>query len=101
MVGTPDAYASPLINDRSAALSTASAEVLPVNKRRRYLLIQNVGAVNVGVNILGGTAAIGTAGTVTLAPLGSLVFEQPGFVPTCGFSAIAASGTPGLTIWEG
>lgn len=89
----------PEIIDRSTTLSVTSKTILARNEQRRAFLIQNVGAVNVGVNILGADAAIGSAGTVTLVPNGQLSAE--GFdCPKNGFTAIAASGTPALTIWE-
>lgn len=45
-----------------------TAQVLvAANANRKRLIIQNISAGNLGVNQIGGTAAIGTAGTQTLA----------------------------------
>lgn len=84
---------------RSVSVSTSSVEILPVNKRRRYLLIENVCANNVGIALSGTTAALGTAGTMTLFPGGALEFYEP-VVPKNAFNAIAATGSCGLTILE-
>lgn len=59
--------------DRSIAnLSGASEALMPANAARKYLFIQNISANNMGVNLFGGTAAIGTAGTITLIPGASI-----------------------------
>lgn len=91
---------NPVVENISVSVTTSSSTVIPARKGRRYLLIQNVGTVNVGVSI--GTASIGSAGTFTLLPdaVGVLVFEGD-FVPWNAFNAIAASGTGVLSIWEG
>lgn len=102
-------FASPAMADatnpeidksKSVAVSTSSVEILPANKNRKYLLIQNVcAAQNIGVSPSGTTAAIATAGTVTLLPGGSLLFTGNA-VPKNAFNAISASGSCGVTIWE-
>lgn len=89
----------PEIVDKSTTLTTSSATILLQNNQRKALLIQNVGAVNAGVNILGSAAAIASAGTVTLIPGDSLAFSGSG-CPTNGFTGIAASSTCVLTVWE-
>lgn len=49
----------------------------------RFLLIANSHPSNtLGVNVSGGTASIGAAGTVTLNPGGFLVFDQDGKIPS-------------------
>jgi hypothetical protein len=58
----------PASTDRSGTAGTSSAVAVPANASRRGLNIQNVGANNIGVNEFGGAAAIGSAGTYTLAP---------------------------------
>lgn len=88
---------SPSITDRSTSATTSSAAVLAANPQRRALLIQNISSVNVGIST--GTAAIGTAGTLTLAAGASLAFDGP-TCPQDAFNAISASGTAPLTIWE-
>lgn len=62
----------PAGTDRSGTAATTSGSLAPANTSRRALNIQNIGANNIGVNEFGGTAAIGTSGTYTIAPGGSL-----------------------------
>lgn len=102
MSGSADAYASPLIDAQSTNVNSSSDTTLvPVNKRRRYLLIQNVSDVDVLVSIDGTTPTADTAGTVELAPKGSIAFEGM-FCPTNKFVARSASGSgKGVTVWEG
>ena len=88
---------NPSIIDRSGTATTTSAEILAGNGQRRALLIQNISSVNVGLST--GTAAIGTAGTLTLAAGQSLSFDGP-TCPLNALNAIAASGTAAITIWE-
>lgn len=91
---------SPSVWDRSTSVSTSSAAILPAdNGSRRYLLIENVCTSNVGISVDSTTAAIASAGTVTLTPGGSLEFKAPD-VPQNAFNAISASGTCAITIWE-
>lgn len=54
-----------------ASASGASQQIMAANASRHSLTIENTGNANCGVNPTGGTAAIGTAGTITLAPLGA------------------------------
>ncbi len=53
--------------DRSGTAGTSSATLAAANSSRRGLEIQNVSANNIGINEFGGTAAIGSAGTYTIA----------------------------------
>lgn len=78
------------------SLSGSSQQLLASSGTRRFLMIQNIGANNVGVNLAGGTAAIGGTGTATLYPGGSLKFD--GFVPTNAITVIGTSGQP-LAAW--
>lgn len=57
----------PAGTDRSGTAGTASTQLSPANANRRGLDIQNISANSIGINEFGGTAAIGTAGTYTLA----------------------------------
>ncbi len=58
--------------DRTITSATGSSQtVMAANASRKALTIENTGNANCGVNPTGGTAAIGGAGTITLAPLGS------------------------------
>ena len=53
--------------DRSGTAGTTSTTLAAANTARRGLNVQNISANNLGINEFGGTAAIGTAGTYTLA----------------------------------
>jgi hypothetical protein len=57
----------PAGTDRSGTAGTASGLLAPANSARRGLNIQNVSAVNMGVNEFAAAAVIGAAGTYTLA----------------------------------
>lgn len=81
------------LKDKSSAIvGTASITLLAANPGRRFLIIQNVSAVNIGINPFGGAAVIGGAGTFTLVPAGSWVFEN-NEICTGAFTVIAASGS--------
>lgn len=57
--------------------SGSSQQIMAANASRHSLTIENTGNANCGVNPTGGTAAIGGAGTLTLAPLGSYTPHVP------------------------
>ena len=70
------------------SLTGTSQTLMAANAGRKGLLVKN-GATSVGINILGGTAAIGGAGTMTLQP-----FEGVAFVGAeCPIGAITVVGT--------
>lgn len=90
---------TPTLVDMSTSLTAVSGPLLPANPNRRSLLIQNISAVNIGVNIDTATAAIGTIGTVTLLPNERITAEGPD-CPKNAFTGISASGTAAVTAWE-
>lgn len=92
-------FNSPAAVDRSVTVTGTSAQILPADSARAYLLIENVCAQNVGISISPTTAVIGTANTITLYPGGSMEFSGSS-VPQNAFNGISASGSCGLTIWE-
>jgi hypothetical protein len=57
--------------------SGASQQLMAANASRHSMTIENTGNANCGVNPTGGTAAIGGAGTITLAPLGAYTPRVP------------------------
>lgn len=85
----------PAGTDRSASATTTSTQLAAANTARRGLEIQNIGANNVGINEFGNTAAIGTAGTYTLAPGASMRVRTNRAV-----TMIAATATTALTATE-
>ena len=52
--------------DRSGTAGTTASTLAPANTKRLGLNIQNVSTNNIGINEVGGTAAIGSAGTYTI-----------------------------------
>ena len=86
-------YAGQVRDASIASLSGSSQQVLPLNGNRRFLQIENIGSANVGVNISGGTAAIGGVGTITLVPTGSATYDE--YVPQ---NAVNVIGTAGQSI---
>lgn len=85
----------PAATDRSGTATTSNAQLAAANTSRRGLEIQNIGANNIGVNEFGGTAAIGTAGTYTLAPGASMRVRTNRLV-----NVIAATGSTAFTATE-
>lgn len=91
-------------NNCSGTVSTVAAAVaFPTSgatgpsKPTQYVTITNPHASNnLGVNVEpGGTAAIGSAGTVTIVPGGSMTWWQPAYPPPAAVSIIASgSSTP-------
>lgn len=57
--------------------SGASQQIMAANASRHSLTIENTGNANCGINPTGGTAVIGGAGTLVLAPLGSYTPRIP------------------------
>lgn len=78
--------------DRTITSATgASQTVMAANASRHSLTVENTGNANCGVNPTGGTAVIGGAGTLTLAPLGSY---SPRIPTLSAVTAICTSGQP-------
>jgi hypothetical protein len=78
-----DAARNPIYNgfirDRTiTSASGASQQLFAANFQRHSLTIVNTGNASCGINPTGGTAAIGGAGTLTLAALGSYTPRIPG-----------------------
>lgn len=64
--------------DRTVTSATGSSQTMAAaNATRHSLTIVNTGNANCGINPTGGTAAIGGAGTITLAPLGAYTPRIP------------------------
>ena len=75
-----------------ATLSGADQVAIPLNGNRQFLLIENTGSANVGVNLTGGTAAIAGSGTVTLVPNGTIFLDH--VVPQNAIHVIGTAGQP-------
>lgn len=70
------------------SLSGSSQTLMAANPIRKRIIIKN-GAFNAGVNLLGSTAAIGGAGTITLLPYEALILTGD----DCPKTAITVIGT--------
>jgi hypothetical protein len=86
--------------DSSKVVTTASTQCLGSKVNRYYVFFSNSSTIDIWVSLGTVTATVGGLGSHKIvANGGSLVFES-GVVPQNSFNAIAASGTPNLTIWE-
>lgn len=74
------------------SLSGSSETLLAQNGNRQFLLIENTGDADIGVNLTGGTAAIGGTGTLTIVANGSLILDH--FVCQNEVTVIGTSGQP-------
>lgn len=83
-------------NRSGTATTTSGGLTVAANTARRFLVGQNISAVVIGFNEFGGTAAIGTAGTYTVAA--GVPFS---IATTNAVNFIAASGTAAVTMTEG
>lgn len=81
--------------NRSGTATTTSAQLAAANTSRRGLEVQNIGANNIGINEFGAAAAIGTAGTYTLAPGASVRIRTSNLV-----NVIAATASTAFTATE-
>ncbi len=82
-----------LVDHSIASLTGSSQNLVPQDMTRVYLHIANVGNANVGINLLGGTAAIGTFGTIVLTANGSITYNT-GSIPGNAISIIGTAGQP-------
>lgn len=82
-------------NRSGTATTTSGGLNVAANAARRGLVGQNLSTVNIGFNEFGGTAAIGTAGTYTVAPGVGFSISTTGLV-----NFVAASGTAAVTMTE-
>lgn len=82
----------------TAAVNTSSSAVVSVNNTRRYLLIQNVGTVDVYVNF--GAPATADTDSLLFKADGYGILVQDDVVDGNSINAITASGTGQLRIGE-
>lgn len=83
-----------LIADHSISSLTGSSQSLVAqDMTRSFIMIENVGNNLVGVNPTGGTATIGSAGTFTINPSGSLTFSIDS-IPGNAMTVTGTSGQP-------
>lgn len=87
------------LTDRSIAnLAGTSETLMAANKGRRILIIYNIGATAIAVNLTGGTASLTAAGSYGIAAGGNLIIDRH-----CPNSAITIIGTlnADVTAYEG
>lgn len=82
-----------LLDCSIASLTGASQALVPQDMTRKFILIENIGNANIGVNPTGGTAAIGTAGTLTIAAGATQTFNSAS-VPGNAMTVIGTSAQP-------
>ena len=88
-----------LVDKSISSLSGSSQLLMAENETRGALYIMNVGSSNIGIAFapIGSTAtaaAIGSSGTYTLVPNGSLTAGDGGFVPVNAIYVIGTAGQP-------
>src|SRR5262245_24683708 len=81
----------PMRSASIASLSGSSQTLIQATNAFLYILIQNppTNANNVGINLVGGTAAIGGIDTIVLLPGGS--FFSAAFQPTNGVTCVGTA----------
>jgi hypothetical protein len=78
--------------DRTITSATgASQQMMAANATRHSMTIVNTGNANCGVNVTGGTAVIGGAGTLTLTAFGAYTPRVP---TLSAVTVICTSGQP-------
>ena len=82
------------VTDASATVGTSSTTLRAACSRRMLLVIHNAStATAIAVNLSGGTAAINTAGSITMAAGATMYLDTS--IPSNAITVIAASvGTP-------
>jgi hypothetical protein len=82
-----------LVDYSISSLTGSSQSLVSKDSTRSFILVHNPGSANIGVNPTGGTAAIGSAGTITLVPNGTMTFNIDG-IPANAMTVIGTSGNP-------
>lgn len=85
--------------DRSIAnLAGTSETLMAANASRRILLIYNIGATSIAVNLTGGTASLTAGGSVVLPAGASLVLDR---APPVGAITVIGTANADVTAMEG
>lgn len=93
VAGAVGSQGTPVVTTVSVA--TSSTAVLAANASRKALILSNVGANNIYVNLAGGTAV---ATNTLIAPNTTLNLNT--YVPAGAITAIAATGATNLSVTE-
>lgn len=97
--GNAATFANPTLGtgtDRSGTATTSASTLAPSNANRTFLVGQNIGANNIWINEIGGTAAANTAGSYKVIPGNSFSISTNRAV-----SVIAETGSTAYTATEG
>lgn len=88
------------IADASASITDTSAQLLAADADRNVAEFINASdSITIALSPFDGVAALNSAGSVTLLPFGSYVAR--GALAASKWNAIAASGTPPVTVFVG
>ena len=79
----------------TVSVNTSSTNVLNANAGRRAVILSNVGANNIYINLSGSTAV---ATNMLIAP--NTTFQLDRYVPTTAITAIASTGATSLSVTE-
>ncbi len=87
------------LTDRSIAnLAGTSETLMAANPRRRILIIYNIGATAIAVNLTGGTASLTAGGSYGIAAGGNLVLDR--HAPPSAITIIGTANAD-VTAYEG
>lgn len=85
--------------DRSIAnLAGTSETLMAANANRRILVIHNIGATDIAVNLTGGAASLTAGGSIKIATGGSLILDN---YPPTGAITIIGTAAADVTAYEG
>lgn len=85
--------------DRSiASLAGTSETLMAANTARRILIIYNIGATAIAVNLIGGAASLTVGGSMVIAAGGSLFIET---APPTALIKIIGTAAAAVTAYEG
>lgn len=99
-MATPGGTSTPNLKVTAVAVGVASAQAVPQNLSRGGIIFKNESAT-ASIAICPssfGAAALNTAGSITLAPGGSITIDNVRTVDS--FNAIASVAGAALTVWE-
>lgn len=84
--------------NRSMSLNGSSQQLMAANANRKALIIHNIGATAIGVNLIGGTASLTAAGNINMPAGASLYLTQ--YPPTSLVNVIGTNAA-NVTAFEG
>lgn len=89
-----------VVSDRSVTLTTSSLQIFPPNHDKSFLLLQNEGPSVCAINLAGGPAIIGGAGSINMAVNDPpIIFQST--VPKSAISAVSAGSSKLTVLYSG